>query len=170
MSADPTDASRGGSVARGGMTVEAADLDDPRVRELLEEHVTTARATSPPCSAHALDLDGLRAPELSVWAAWDGDMLLGVGALKQLSPEHGEIKSMHTARRHRRRGIGDAMLQHIVEAARSKGMARLSLETGSAGYFEAARRLYGKHGFVECPPFADYVEDPHSVYMTRVLR
>lgn len=162
--------SSGRLVARGSVTIEAADLDDARVQELLDEHLTTARATSPPCSAHALDLEELRAPELSVWAALEGDVLLGVGALKQLSPDHGEIKSMHTARSHRRRGIGDAILLHIVEAARSKGMLRLSLETGSAQYFEPARALYRKHGFVECPPFADYVEDPHSVYMTRALR
>jgi len=150
--------------------IVAADLDDARVRALLTEHLTTARATSPPCSAHALDIDELRAADLTVWAAWDGEALLGVGALKALSPEHGEIKSMHTARLHRRRGVGDAILLHIVEAARARAMSRLSLETGSAEYFKPARELYRKHGFVECPPFADYVEDPHSVYMTRVLR
>ena len=148
----------------------AADLDDARVRALLNEHLTAARATSPPCSAHALDLEELRAADVTVWAAWDGDLLLGIGALKQLSPDHGEIKSMHTARSHRRRGIGDAILLHIVDAARTTGMSRLSLETGSAQYFEPARALYRKHGFADCPPFAEYVEDPHSIYMTRALR
>lgn len=152
------------------LTIVAADLDDARVRALLEEHLTTARATSPPCSAHALDLAGLRAHGVTVWAAWEGDALLGVGALKALSADHGEIKSMHTARHQRRKGVGDAMLRHIVDAARSLEMSRLSLETGSAEYYEPARALYFKHGFVECPPFADYVEDPHSVFMTRALR
>jgi GNAT superfamily N-acetyltransferase len=156
--------------AFGRVRIVTADLDDARVRALLEEHLTTARATSPPCSAHALDLTGLRAPELTVWAAWEGDVLLGVGALKELAPDHGEIKSMHTARAHRRRGIGAAILRHIVAAARARNMARLSLETGSAPYFAPARALYREHGFVECPPFADYVEDPHSVFMTRTLR
>lgn len=158
------------NTCEGAAAIVKADLDDARVRALLNEHLTTARATSPPCSAHALDLAELRAPEVFVWAAWEGDVLLGIGALKQLSPDHGEIKSMHTARSHRRRGVGDAILLRVVEAARSRGMSRLSLETGSAAYFDAARALYRKHGFVECAPFADYVEDPHSVYMTRALR
>ena len=156
-------------VERGRLMIVDADLDDARVRALIEEHLTAQRATSPPCSVHALDLMGLRAPDVKVWAAWDGDALLGVGALKQLSPEQGEIKSMHTVRAHRRRGIGDAILLHIVAEARSRGMSRLSLETGSGQFHAAARALYRKHGFVECAPFASYVEDPYSVFMTREL-
>lgn len=158
-----------GPVAAGRPTIVDADLDDARVRALIEEHLMAQRATSPPCSVHALDMTGLRSPDVKVWAAWDGGVLLGVGALKQLSPDHGEIKSMHTARAHRRRGLGDAMLLHIVAEARLRGMARLSLETGSAEFHVPARALYRKHGFVECAPFADYVEDPQSVYMTRGL-
>ena len=146
------------------------DLDNPRVRALLEYHVTTARAETAPGSAHALDVESLKAPDLSFWTAWDGDALLAVGALKQLSNDHGEVKSMHTAQASRRRGVGTAMLLHIVEAARAMGLSRLSLETGSWAYFVPAHALYKRHGFVDCPPFGDYVSDPNSVFMTLDLR
>src|SRR5207248_3478742 len=92
--------------------------------------------------------------------------LLGIGALKRLSPRHGEIKSMHTAAARRGKGAGSAMLEHIIASARACGMSRLSLETGSWDYFRPARALYARHGFRECPPFADYVPDPNSVFMT----
>lgn len=152
------------------MTIVPGDLDDPRVRALLEHHLTSARAATAPGSAHALDLEGLKAPTIAFWTAWDGDSLLGVGALKRLSGEHGEIKSMHTARNCRRRGVGSALLLRIIDAARAMGMTRLSLETGSWDYFAPARALYRRHGFVECPPFGDYVPDPNSVFMCRELR
>jgi putative acetyltransferase len=95
---------------------------------------------------------------------------LGMGALKRLSADHGEVKSMHTVEAMRRNGVASAMLRHIIAAARASGMARLSLETGSWDYFRPARALYRSHGFVECPPFADYVPDPNSVFMTLDLR
>jgi putative acetyltransferase len=152
------------------LTIAAGDLDDLRVRALLEHHVASARAATAPGSAHALDLEGLKAPTITFWAAWDGDALLGVGALKRLSSEHGEIKSMHTAQTCRRRGVGSVLLLHIIDAARAMGMSRLSLETGSWDYFAPARALYRRHGFVECPPFGDYVPDPNSVFMCRELR
>jgi putative acetyltransferase len=152
------------------MRIVPADLDDPEIVELLRRHVTRARAETAPESAHALDLDGLRSPEITVWAVWDCATLLGVGALKRLSQEHGEVKSMHTAEAARRRGVGRAMLDHIVAAARSRGMTRLSLETGSWDYFRPAWALYRGAGFVDCPPFADYVPDPNSVFMTLELR
>ena len=151
------------------MTIIAGGLDDPRVQALLEHHLTTARAETAAGSAHALDLDRLKAPDMKFWSAWDGDTLLGVGALKQISPSHGEIKSMHTAQANRRSGVGSAMLRHIIEAARTMGITRLSLETGSWEYFQPARALYKSHGFVECPPFGDYVADPNSVFMTLEL-
>lgn len=152
------------------MTIIPGGLDDARVRALLDEHLRTARAATAACSDHALEVDELHAPDISFWAAWDGEVLLGVGALKRLSPEHGEIKSMHTARSRRREGVGSAMLAHIIDAARAMGLARLSLETGSADYFVAACELYRRHGFVECPPFGEYVVDPNSVFMSRTLR
>ena len=152
------------------MRITPGDLDDPRVVELLHTHVTTARAETACGSAHALDLAGLKAPGISLWTIWDGESLLGVGALKQLSPGHGEVKSMHTAKAARRRGAASAMLRHIVATARGRGMSRLSLETGSRDYFLPARALYGSHGFTECGPFADYTLDPNSVFMTLDLR
>ena len=141
-------------------------MDDPRVIELLGAHVARARAETARGSAHALDLSGLRSPDITFWSAWDGDSLLGVGALKRLSDDHGEVKSMHTAEAARRRGVGSAILRHIIEAARARGMSRLSLETGSWAYFEPARALYARHGFAECPPFGEYRDDPNSVFMT----
>jgi putative acetyltransferase len=152
------------------MSIVPGDLDDPRVRALLEQHVTSARAATAPGSAHALDLEALTAPELKFWAAWDEDALLGVGALKRLANDHGEIKSMHTVPAYRRRGVGSAILLHIIDAARAMGMSRLSLETGSWEYFAPARALYKRHGFVECPPFGEYVPDPNSVFMSLDLR
>lgn len=144
-------------------------LDDARVTALLQHHLTRARAETAPGSAHALDLSGLRAAEVTFWSAWDSDELVGVGALKRLSADHGEIKSMHTAEIARGRGVGSALVRHILAHARGQGMRRLSLETGSWPYFLPARALYARHGFVECGPFGDYREDPNSVFMTVLL-
>jgi putative acetyltransferase len=121
---------------------------------------------SPPESTHALDLDALRSPRISFWTAWDGATLLGCGALKELDPTHGEIKSMHTAQRHRGRGVASRLLGHIVAQARSRSYRRLSLETGSMDAYAPARALYARFGFVDTGPFADYVLDPNSVFMT----
>jgi putative acetyltransferase len=150
--------------------ITEGDFNDPRVTDLLRIHFTTARAQTAPGSAHALDVTGLRAPDITFWAIWDAETLLGVGALKRLSADHGEIKSMHTAESMRRKGAGSAMLAHIIAAARACGMSRLSLETGSWDYFRPARALYARHGFVECPPFGDYVLDPNSVFMSLELK
>ncbi|MGB6539556.1 MAG: GNAT family N-acetyltransferase [Xanthobacteraceae bacterium] len=146
------------------------DFGNPRVADLLRVHVTQARAQTAPGSAHALDLNGLRSPQISFWTMWEDETLLGFGALKRLSADHGEVKSMHTVQAMRRRGAGSAMLRHLIAAARADGMSRLSLETGSWDYFQPAQALYRSHGFVECPPFADYVLDPNSVFMTLDLR
>ena len=154
------------------MYIADGGLDDPRVVELLRAHLTRAAAETAPGSAHALDLSGLRAPDVTFWSAWEGrarDTLLGVGAVKALSADHGEVKSMHTAEAARRRGVGSALLGHIIAAARARGMSRLSLETGSWPYFAPARALYARHGFVECPPFGDYRRDRNSVFMTLAL-
>jgi putative acetyltransferase len=146
------------------------DLSDPRVIGLLEMHLTTARAQTAPGSAHALELTGLQSPDIRFWTSWNDDTLVGMGALKWLAGDHGEIKSMHTAGFARRKGVGSTMLRHIIATARANGLTRLSLETGSWDYFEPARSLYRRHGFVECPPFADYVADPNSVFMSLDLR
>jgi len=159
------------------MHIVEGGLDDARVIALLHTHLLLARAETAPGSAHALDPSGLRAPDVTFWSAWDGDgpgdaraTLVAVGALKRLSADHGEIKSMHTAEAARGRGIGSAMLRHIVAQAEARGMTRLSLETGSWPYFAPARALYARHGFVECPPFGEYRPDRNSVFMTLALR
>lgn len=151
------------------LTFVDGGLDDPRVVALLETHLARARAETAPGSAHALDLSGLRAPGVRFWSAWEGETLVAVGALKALDATHGEVKSMHTAEWARGRGVGSAMLMHVVAAARASGMSRLSLETGSWSYFAPARALYARHGFTECGPFGDYREDPNSVFMTLAL-
>jgi putative acetyltransferase len=151
------------------MHIIEGGLDDPRVVALLQTHVSRARSETASGSSHALDLSGLRAADVTFWSAWDGDTVVGVGALRELSRDHGEVKSMHTAEAVRGRGVGTAMLRHIMKAARERGMRRLSLETGSWPYFALARALYARHGFVECAPFGEYGEDPNSVFMTLAL-
>ena len=151
------------------MQIRIDDLEGPEIRRLLAEHLHSMTLHSPPESIHALDLSGLRAAGVTFWTAWDGEELLGCGALKELDRQHGEIKSMRTAAVHLRRGVARAMLGHIVGVARHRGYRRLSLETGSAAAFEPARQLYASAGFVYCEPFADYVLDPYSMFMTREL-
>jgi len=151
------------------MQIRIDDLGGPEIADLLRAHLAFCRATSPPESTHALDLDGLRVPAVTFWSAWEGPDLIGCGALKEIDPAHGEIKSMHTAAKQRGRGVGIAILKHIVAEARRMGFTRMSLETGSDDHFEPARRLYEKFEFGYCEPFADYTLDPHSVYMTRTL-
>jgi putative acetyltransferase len=151
------------------MEIRVDDLSGPEIRELLEEHLQQMHRQSPPESVHALDLEGLRQPDITFWTVWDDGQLLGCGALKELDTGHGEIKSMRTSETHRRRGVGRAVVEHILAVARSRGYSRLSLETGSQKAFEPARRLYEGFGFVYCTPFGDYTLDPNSVYMTRTL-
>lgn len=148
------------------MRIERADLDDPQIVDLLETHARRARAETARGSAHALDLAGLKAPEITVWAAIRDGRPVGVGALKRLSPSEGEIKSMYTTSAGRRGGIGRALLDHIVAAARAEGLVRVSLETGAWDYFAPARAFYARCGFVACAPFGDYRADPNSVFMT----
>jgi len=145
------------------------DLSGPEIRALLEEHLRGVTQHSPPESIHALDLDRLRRPGITVWSAWDGSDIMGCGALKDLDDGHGELKSMRTTARHLRKGVARQLLQHIIGEAQRQGYRRLSLETGSAAAFEPARRLYASFGFRFCGPFADYVEDPYSVFMTREI-
>lgn len=148
------------------MNIVIDDLIHPAVLALLDEHLHDMHAYSPPESVHALDHDALRAPDVTFWTAWNGDDLLGCGALKELDAGHGEIKSMRTSRDHQRKGVAAEILEHIIGVARERGYERLSLETGSGGPFDAALRFYEKHGFQYCEPFADYVPDPFSRFMT----
>ncbi|WP_253808797.1 GNAT family N-acetyltransferase [Nocardia amikacinitolerans] len=145
------------------------DLTGSDIAALLATHLAEMRANSPDDSMHALDLSELRHPHVTFWSMREGAELLGCGALVQLDATHGEIKSMRTAAEHTGRGVAAALLTHIVDEARARGYRRLSLETGAAPYYLPAQRLYVRHGFEVCPPFADYTEDPHSVFMTRAL-
>ena len=151
------------------MEIRSDDLAGPEIRELLAEHLRSMHELSPPESVHALDLAALRGSDITFWTAWSNGELLGCGALKELSPAHGEIKSMRTRSARRRQGVARAMVQHIIAEARARSYARLSLETGSMEAFEPARRLYEAFGFAYCPPFADYIEDPNSSFMTLEL-
>ena len=149
--------------------IRADDLSGDATRRLIALHLAGMHDTSPPESVHALDIDGLRHPSLSVWSAWIDGELAGVGALKALDADRGEIKSMRVDDRFRGAGVGRALLRHIVDDARRRGMSSLWLETGTTPDFAAAQRLYESEGFVVCGPFADYALDPFSVFMTRAL-
>jgi putative acetyltransferase len=151
------------------MHIELDDLSRDEVRLLLSEHLTDMHELSPTDSVHALDLTKLRAPDITFWTVWDNALLLGCGALKELTPTHGEVKSMRTPKALRRRGAGRAILAHIVGEARSRGYRRLSLETGSHEAFNRAHRLYESFGFAYCGPFADYKPDPNSKFMSLEL-
>jgi putative acetyltransferase len=133
-----------------------ADLTDPRVLDLLSEHLADMRASSPPEAVFALDLAGLRRPEITLWTAWEGDRVVACGALREMAPQAGEIKSMRTARAHQRRGFGRSMLTYLLDQARRRGYRRVFLETGSGPAFAAALGLYAAAGFEACAPFPPY--------------
>ena len=151
------------------MNIKIDDLSGSEIQELLQEHLQSALLHSPPESVHALDIEGLRKPEITFWTVWENGELLGCGALKELDSQDGEIKSMRTASSHLRKGVARSLLAYILEEARRRGYKRLSLETGSMEAFAPARQLYSTFSFDYCGPFADYVEDPYSVFMTRAL-
>lgn len=151
------------------MRIEQDDLSRPEVHELLREHLSNMYELSPPESVHALDLAKLRSPAITFWTVWEGTTLLGCGALLELDPTHGEVKSMRTPRALRRRGAGRAVLHRIVEEARARGYTRLSLETGASDAFRPAQRLYESFGFSRCGPFGGYRPDPNSTFMTMAL-
>ena len=152
-----------------GVRIAVEDPVSPDVHALLEGHLADMRATTPPESVHALDIPALRIDSVTFWTAREENALLGCGALVELSPTHGEIKSMRTGCRHRRRGVARAILDTIMNEAAHRGYERLSLETGSPDFFVPARRLYASYGFTECEPFGDYILDSNSIFMTRLL-
>lgn len=155
------------------LVIRLDDLRDARIALFLEEHLADMRRVSPPESVHALDLEGLRRPEIRFWSAWTQDgadeALAGTVALKRLDEGHAELKSMRTAAHLRGRGIAAQLLAHALAEARAAGHTRMSLETGTQPFFAPARALYGRHGFEPCPPFGDYGPDPASCFMTRML-
>lgn len=151
------------------MHIRIDDLSGSEIRGLLDEHLASMRRHSPPQSVHALPIEGLRQPEITFWTVWEDGELLGCGALKELNSRHAEIKSMRTAAQHLRKGVARTLLHYIMAEAGRRGYHRLSLETGSMEAFEPARQLYARAGFIFCGPFADYVHDPNSVFMTKEL-
>ena len=152
------------------MKIRVDDLQGAEIVELLQEHLRSMERVSSPESRHALDLTGLRQPEITFWTIWEGTELAGCGALKALDDLHGEIKSMRTHYAHQRKGVASKLLRHMIAEAEKRGYRRLSLETGSMDYFEPARRLYARFGFERCGPFDKYIEDPNSVFMTKEIR
>jgi putative acetyltransferase len=151
------------------LTFHAGNLDSSDVQALLAYHFEQMRSTLPPEACHVLPIDGLRDPAVTFWSARDGGELVGVGALKELASDHGEIKSMRTAPAALGGGVGRALLNHIMAEARSRGYQRLSLETGSTEPFAAALRLYASEGFEPCGPFGDYEDTPFTRFFTREL-
>ena len=151
------------------MRIREDDLTGKKIADLLREHLESMYEISPPESVHALDLEALRSPDITFWSAWEGDELLGCGALKELDSKTGEVKSMRTAQAHRRRGVASNLLEHILQEAERRAYDRLLLETGSFPEFAPAQALYIRYGFEYRGPFADYIDDPNSVFMTKKL-
>lgn len=149
--------------------IRVDDLRGPEIAALLAEHLEDMAKVSPPESRHVLNLDGLRQPNVTFWSVWQGSDLVGCAALKELDATHGEIKSMRVARTHLRRGVATRVLDHLIGEAKRRGYRRLSLETGSMVFFEPAHLLYAKAGFKRCAPFASYVADPNSTFMSMEL-
>lgn len=151
------------------MEIKVDNLTNLDVIELIKEHLYNMSLQSPPESVHALDLNNLRKPDITFWSMWEQGELLGIGALKELDSQHGEIKSMRTSSKHLRKGVAKRMLEYIIEEAKKRNYNRISLETGSMAAFLPAQRLYESSGFQYCPPFSNYVEDPNSLFMTKEL-
>lgn len=152
------------------LTIRLDDLSGPEIAAFLQEHIRDMLSVSPPESKHALDLDGLRQPNIRFWTVWDGTRLVACGALKDLGGGHAEIKSMRTAAGYRQKGVASLVLKHLIGQAQRRRHHRLSLETGSMPFFAPARQLYAKFGFEHCGPFANYKPDPNSVFMTMALQ
>jgi putative acetyltransferase len=152
------------------MDIRVDDLSGPEIIGLLHEHLQSVALHSPPESVHALDLEALRKPDITFWSVWQDSELMGCGAIKELDSRHGEIKSMRTVSLHLRKGVAARLMRHILEEAKRRSYERLSLETGSMDAFAPARNLYASFGFNPCGPFANYVEDTYSVFMTREVR
>lgn len=145
------------------------DLSSSETQGLVKRHLEGMHANSPACSVHAFDIDRLRAPGVTFWSGWAGEDVAVMGALKRLDDSNGEIKSMRVADAFLGKGLGRAMLQHILAEARAMGLKTLWLETGSTEAFAPALKLYESAGFTFCGPFGDYTDDPFSRFMTKAL-
>lgn len=157
------------TVGGNDMKIIEDDLSGAAIQHLISSHLVSMNETSPSESVHALGIDKLRGADVTVWSAWIEESLAGCGALKELDPTHGEIKSMKTDPGHLRKGVAGALLSHIIQEAKNRGYHRLSLETGSMDAFLPAQLLYERAGFHYCPPFGAYTDDPNSRFMTLEL-
>jgi putative acetyltransferase len=151
------------------MEIREDDLSGSETLRLVEGHLANMHDITPPGSVHALGVEALRAPDVTLWSVWEGDVLLGCGALKALSPTAGEVKAMRTDEAHRRKGVGATVLEHILGEARRRGYRHLYLETGALPAFAPGRALYTRYGFTLRGPFGDYTDDPNSVFMELAL-
>lgn len=151
------------------LQIRQDDLSGPEIQQFIRDHLDHMVEITPPGSVYALDLSGLKLPEVTFWSVWQSDQLVGCGALKEIDSRSGEIKSMRTAPAHRRQGVASALLGHIIAEAQQRGYRCLYLETGGQPPFAPARALYARYGFEDCGPFANYSNDPNSVYMTKPL-
>lgn len=151
------------------MDIRKGDLKDKRVIELIEEHMELMKKFSPPSAYHHLDLHEYEDPKLTIWTAWDEDELLGMGALKELTSTHGELKSVKTHKDHLREGVAQTIVGYTIKQAIKRGYTRVSLETGSQKEFQPAIKFYESLGFKQCGPFDDYEDDPASVFMTQEI-
>lgn len=151
------------------MDIKIDDLTNPDVRALVQTHRSEMGANENAIISHALDLEKLKSEDVTFFSVWEGETLTGCGAVKELDKIHGEIKSMHTARRFRRRGVSAALLYHIIKLAGERGYKYLSLETHPGNEYKPARKLYERFGFEICGPFGDYETHDHSVFMTRAI-
>ncbi len=151
------------------LTMIEDDLTGAEICALLRLHLGEMHSWSPPESCHVMPVERLRQADVTFWSAWDGSNLAGCGALKEIGVQHGEIKSMRAHPDYRGKGVGKAVLLHLLDQAKQRGYTRISLETGRPEPFIPARRLYESHGFAECPPFGDYVSDDFSMCMTKEL-
>lgn len=148
----------------GNLYIQVDDLEGPEIAEFLEDHISDMKSVSPPESKHSFDIEGLKSADITFWSVYSGEELVGCGALKELDDSHGEIKSMRTSPKIRGAGIGAFILSHVLNESKRRGYSQVSLETGSMSFFEPARNLYEKFGFIVCKPFANYREDPNSVF------
>ena len=142
------------------------NFDNSEVNDLLKKHFVELRSVSPAGSTHVLDIDGLKDPSIKFWSLWENNELVGCGALKFLEKKHGEFKSIRVADKFRKTGVGEKIIDHLIEEAKKLEVSKLSIETGAGNFFLPARKLFSKFGFKKCPPFAHYENDPNSCYYT----
>ena len=142
------------------------NFDNLKVNDLLKKHFIELRSVSPEGSTHVLDIDGLKDPSIKFWSLWENNKLIGCGALKFLEKNHGEFKSIRVADEFKKKGVGERIINHLIEEAKKLKISKLSIETGAGEFFLPARNLFSKFGFKKCPPFAHYKDDPNSCYYT----